>query len=496
MSLFSSLSIASSGLTAIQGQINVVSQNVANANTAGYTQESVSDIAVGVGDNLSGVTSGTITRTTSTTLQTSLYGQNSAVSSATTLSNAWSGVVGALGETSSDTGSTGSITEALSGLQTAFTTLDSDTTNSTDQAAVVSAAQSAASGFNSLANTLTSTRQTAENSIGSEVDAANAALAAIGSVSKQIVQLQAQGQSTASLADQRDAAMTTLSNLMNVKYTETSNGNMLVSTPNGIILPTDPSKGTLSTTTQNLSATESYPSTIPGIMINGVDVTSSITGGTMGANIKLRDTDIPTAQAELDSLSSTVAQRFSAQGLDLFADGNGAVVGTSTTQAAPNGIVGYAASMQVNPSVLSNPSLVSSGTGTPSVGGTYSVGNIVTYAFGQNASSSATQPTAPSAGLGPAGTLSSSYSGSGSLFDLAASLSSAWGQSASNASTEQTNSTATQTSVSTALGNVTSVSVDTEMSKMVALENSYSANAKVITAVQTMFTALLSAVDA
>ena len=31
---------------------------------------------------------------------------------------------------------------------------------------------------------------------------------------------------------------------------------------------------------------------------------------------------------------------------------------------------------------------------------------------------------------------------------------------------------------------------------MVALENSYSANAKVITAVQTMFTALLSAVDA
>ena len=260
---------------------------------------------------------------------------------------------------------------------------------------MVSAAQSAASGFNSLANTLTSTRQTAENSIGSEVDAANAALAAIGSVSKQIVQLQAQGQSTASLADQRDAAMTTLSNLMNVKYTETSNGNMLVSTPNGIILPTDPSKGTLSTTTQNLSATESYPSTIPGIMINGVDVTSSITGGTMGANIKLRDTDIPTAQAELDSLSSTVAQRFSAQGLDLFADVNGAVVGTSTTQAAPNGIVGYAASMQVNPSVLSNPSLVSSGTGTPSVGGTYSVGNIVTYAFGQNASSSATQPTGP-----------------------------------------------------------------------------------------------------
>ncbi len=495
MTLFSSLSIASSGLTAIQGQINVVSQNVANANTAGYTEESVSDIAMGAGNDLSGVTSGVITRVTSTALQTSLYGQNSAVSSSTTLSNAWSGIVGALGETSADTGSTGSLTEALSGLQTSFTTLDSDTTNSTDQAAVVTAAQTAASGFNSLANTLTSARQTAENSIGSEVDAANTALATIGSISKQIVQMQVQGQSTASLEDQRDAAMTTLSNLMDVKYTETSNGNMLVSTPNGIILPTDPTKGTLSATTQNLSATDTYPGKIPGIMINGVDVTSSIRGGTMGANIQLRDTDVPTAQADLDSLASTVAQRFSAQGLNLFTDGNGAVVGTSTTATAPAGIVGYAASMQVSPSVLSNVALVSKGTGTPSAGGTYNVGNVVTYAFGEDASSNVTQPAAPSSGLGPGGNLSSSYSGDGSLFDLAASLSSAWGQSASNASTEQTNSTATQTSVSTALGDVTSVSVDTEMSKMVALENSYSANAKVITAVQSMFSSLLSAVD-
>ena len=496
MTLFSSLSIASSGLTAIQNQIDVVSQNVSNANTAGYTQESVADIAVGEGNDLSGVTSGVITRVTSTALQTSLYGQNSAVSSATTLSTAWSGVVSALGETSAETGSEGSITEALSGLQTAFTTLDSDTTSSTDQAAVVTAARTAASGFNSLANTLTSTRQTAENAIGSNVDAANTALATIGSTSKQIVQLQAEGQSTASLEDQRDAAMGTLSNLMDVKYTETSSGNMLVSTPNGIILPTDPSHGTLSTTTQTLSDTDTHPGTISGIMINGVDVTSSITGGTMGANIQLRDTDIPTAQAELDSLASATAQRFSAQGLDLFTDGNGGVVGTSTTATAPTGIVGYAASMQVNPTIVSDTSLVSTGTGTPSAGGTYQVGNVVTYTFGENSSSGVAQTAAASTGLGPSGNLSSSYAGTGSLFDLASSLSSAWGQSASDASTAETNSTATQTSVSTALSDVTSVSVDTEMSKMVALENSYSANAKVITAVQTMFTAILAAVDA
>ena len=177
MSLFSSLSIASSGLTAIQGQIDVVSQNVANANTAGYTDESVSDIALEAGDDLSGVKSGVIQRVTSAALQTSLYAQNSAVSSATTLSNSWSGIVDALGETSADSGSTGSLTESLSNLQSAFTTLDSDTTDTQDQSAVVTSAQSVAGGFNSLAATLTSARQTAENNIGSGVDAANAALA-------------------------------------------------------------------------------------------------------------------------------------------------------------------------------------------------------------------------------------------------------------------------------------------------------------------------------
>ena len=496
MTLLSSLSIASSGLAAIQGQIDVVSQNVSNANTAGYTQESVAGIAVGEGTELSGVKLGVITRVTSTALQTSLYAQNSSVSSATTLSNAWSGIVDALGETSSDSGSTGSLTEGLSDLQTAFTTLDSDTTNATDEAAVVSAAQTAAGRFNDLATTLTDARQTAENNIGSEVDDANAALATIGSTSTQIVQLQARGESTASLEDQRDAAMTTLSNLMDVRYTETSNGNMLVSTPNGIILPTDPSKGTLTTKTQILGASDSYPATVSGIAINGVDVTTSISGGTLGANIQLRDNDIPTAQAELDALASTTAQRFSAQGLDLFTDASGAVVGTSTTEAAPGGIVGYAGSMQVNPSITANLALVSTGTGTPEAGGSYGIGNIVTYAFGENSSGGVAQAAAPSSGLGPSGLLSSSYPGAGSIFDLAASLSSAWGESASNASTNQTNSSATQTSISTALGNVTNVSVDGEMSKMVALENSYSANAKIISAVQAMFTSLFDAVGA
>ena len=50
-----------------------------------------------------------------------------------------------------------------------------------------------------------------------------------------------------------------------------------------------------------------------------------LTGGQLGANITLRDTTLPTYQAELDEFSQNLASRFSAQGLTLFSDPTGNV---------------------------------------------------------------------------------------------------------------------------------------------------------------------------
>ena len=55
-------------------------------------------------------------------------------------------------------------------------------------------------------------------------------------------------------------------------------------------------------------------------MLGGVDVTNQLQGGQIGANITLRDTTMPTDQAELDEFSQNLAARFSAQGLTLFTD--------------------------------------------------------------------------------------------------------------------------------------------------------------------------------
>ena len=84
-------------------------------------------------------------------------------------------------------------------------------------------------------------------------------------------------------------------------------------------------------------------------------------GGRIGADITLRDTTLPTDQAELDEFAYGVSSRFAGQGLNLFTDpaGQRAVGGGTPAQA---GYVGFAATIQVNPAVTADPSLVRDGT--------------------------------------------------------------------------------------------------------------------------------------
>ena len=62
-------------------------------------------------------------------------------------------------------------------------------------------------------------------------------------------------------------------------------------------------------------------------------------------------------------------------------------------------------------------------------------------------------------------------------------------QAATNNSTYQTT---LQTSATQALSNTSGVNIDTEMTKMLSLENSYQASAKLMTAIDSMFTNLFA----
>jgi flagellar hook-associated protein 1 FlgK len=333
MNLDGALKIAAGGLANINRQMAVVSQNVANASTPGYaaehgTQQSLTADGQGIG-----VHSGPAVRTIDAALQAEVFTQNATVAGLQTRQRA----LQAIDAISGTPGQGGDIASQLGDLQDQFSTLLNSPDNQVQQSRVVASAGTLARGINALSTSYTAQRQTAQDSIVTDTATMNDALATLGDLSSKIVALKAGGRSTADLENQRDAALGTLSQLVDVKVLEQANGDILVTTTSGLALPIRGVSNPLSTTGANMQP----GSGAPAIMLAGTDVTRQLRGGQIGANITLRDVTLPTDQAELDELAQNMASRFDAQGLTLFTDPTGAVPAGGGVPAQA-GYVGFA----------------------------------------------------------------------------------------------------------------------------------------------------------
>jgi flagellar hook-associated protein 1 FlgK len=508
MSLDSALSIASSGLDNIATQLGVVSQNVANASTPNYTAEVSVQTSVTAGGQGMGVQTTAVTRDINTQLQTLSFQQNSTVAGLQTTQTALQQIDAVQGSV----GSGADLSSLLGDLQNAFSTLQTDPTNQTQQSAVVAAAQSLATQTNNISGAIGSARQTAQNNIVSEVASLNSSLATIGDLSNQIVALKAEGQSTADLENQRDTAMAAVSQLVNVRFLAQPNGDMLAVTSGGLSLPLHDGATPFSTQSVNIGASSTYPGGgIPAITLGGQDVTGQLTGGQIGANITLRDSTLPAYQGQIDEFAETLSTRFSAQGLTLFTQPNGTVPATGGTP-VQSGYVGYAGIMQVNPAVTATPSLVRDGTNsvagsatgasafTPNpptgpAGSTTLISRILNYTLGTQVQQGVPQPTPSVTGLGPAGTLSAPYAPPTDLASFAVDVVSAESADSSNTTTQLGTESSVQTALQSQISAQGGVSIDQEMSNMIQLQNAYGANARIISAVQTLWTQLLSMVN-
>lgn len=523
MSLNTSLSIASSGLSAVQYELAVASQNISNATTPGYVREISNVASRDAGGQGSGVVIQLTSRAVNEVLQNSLYVQNATVAALAVTTNALNAVSAVQGSTSAGASASNTLADNLGNLQNGFTALDANPSSAVQQQSIVGSASNLAGSIRSLSDTYQTQRQNAQQAIPSEVDQINTSLSTIGSLSQDIMRQLGSGADTADLENQRAAAMSTLSSSLNVKFTETAAGDMLVSTASGLALPTRLNSGPLSTTRAVIGVADAHPGSIPDIKLNGLDVTTSLTGGSLGANITLRDTTLPRMQGELDAFSSVLATRFSNQGLTLFTDGAGKSPGASPALPPPGGQLGLSGSIQVNPAVTANAALVRDGTqavqdptaGAPVVPGavltgasaftpnpsggpagfTTLISRVLDHALGATLMTGVNQPLSTSAGLGVNGTLSAPYDGAGDLVTLATTLTSSQAQTIDGAASQQTTQIDIQTTLQGKLASSSGVSVDNEMANVVALQNAYESNAKVISAVRSMFSALLAAIN-
>jgi flagellar hook-associated protein 1 FlgK len=298
--------IAFSGLTAAEMQINLAASNISNADTPGYTRKTADQSSVVTGGIGTGVAITGISSNVDRLLLKSLIGATSDLGSANVTNSVLSELQQLFGNASSSgNGTTGtSLANTLASLETALSSLAGTPSSVSSQSAVVSAVDDVAAQLRSTSSGIQNLRGNADQDISSSVGSINADIQQIAALNKSIKQETAAGQPTADLEDQRNMALQDISSYMNVSYFTNSSGDLQVFTASGQPL-VDSAAHTMSySPATDVTSTTSYSSGgFSGITVNGVDVTSQISSGKVGALITLRDKTLPAAQDQLDQLA-------------------------------------------------------------------------------------------------------------------------------------------------------------------------------------------------
>lgn len=375
---FASLDIALSGLRINRQGIDVLSNNVANAQTEGYTRKILPQEAVVAGNKGIGVHSLEVERFVDEFLMRDFRTQLASTSYLDTRVDYLDRIQTFLGASETET----AISAELNNLEDLFNQLASTPENNFLLLTTVDQADRFAQQVNGYADLLSQLRNDTQNDVVATVERINAALQEISDLNREIVSLTGQGRSTAALDDQIDAAVERLAKEIDITYFKKGDGTLVVQTNQGRVLA-DIDARTLYTQEAYLSPDAYYPATIDGILIedpdDGVDLTPLSPGGRLGALLELRDETIPQYTAQLDEFAKETALRFATQGLDLFTDNTG-----NLPSDIPGNYVGFSSRFQVNEDVVADATLLRSGTNGLVVdeGSSELIRKIIDFAFG------------------------------------------------------------------------------------------------------------------
>ena len=504
MSLDTALLTARSGLLHTQRALASAANNVANADTPGYTRKTVAGLA----EQGMGVRSLAPGRDVDEALLTELDSRRAAAAAAGLRADLLAGIEAVHGSPEAGDG----LGDLVAALHTGFEDLRADPAQAGRQSALVLAAEELATRFNEVSGAIGQARQQAHDTVVTEVAAINAGLRDIATLTRQIREQIALTGDAAALQDQRDAAISTLSASIEVRALKREDGGIVLVARNGIVLPLDADRDAFSTADATLGAAAFHGAggTIPGVTLGGLDVTANLLGGRLAEAIALRDQTLPRYQAEADLAAANLAARFDAQGLALFTDASGAVPDTSLPYAGST-VLGFAGTIRVSAAVALNPALLRDGTHAvagsatgasaftpnPSGGPAAFVGmidRVLDFTFGTQAQSGVAWAAIATGGLGPDGTLSSPFGAPGTIEGYAGLVTATQTADSASAKAAVTSAGTMVDGLETRFAQRSGVDVDQEMAAMVTLQNAYAANARVLSTVQAMWDTLLGAV--
>ncbi len=326
--------ISVTALQAFQQAINVTSNNVANASTPGYDEESINlseaiPQANGSATIGSGVAVTGVTRAFSQAAANQLNTSQSTLGQLTGLQNYTTQIDNIIGTTG------GGLSTALTSYYTAWSNVADDPTSTASRQALLSAAQGVATSLQSTASQLNTLSSNVNTSISSDVTQINSLASSISALNQQIVLTQGQsgGQAPNELLDQRDQAVSSLSKLVGVTTNTSSDGALNVFVGNGQPLVLDGVVNKLTTVQDPYNASQlDVSSTSAG----GNVIDSVLTTGDLGGQLAARSQAINPALNQLGQIATAISTSANTQqsaGVDLTGAIGGAIFSSPTPSA-------------------------------------------------------------------------------------------------------------------------------------------------------------------
>lgn len=358
MSLSSALTNAFTGLRANTRAANLVSTNIANATTESYGSRSLA-LSPGASGSAGGVRIEGVVRHANPVLLSDRWVSDAALSLGSGLYDYALQFETALGD--------GTEAGSLNGRVVAFeNALLSATANpASDQRleTVAETADALATTLNALSDTLQETRVRADRSIANQVDTLNTSVAQIDQINDALKAAEATGMDPSALLDERQRLIDGVSDIVPLRVVERPRGEIALFTRTGATL-LDGRPSVIEFTHEPLITPDmTIGAGLSGFTLNGDAVDSSpdgfFAGGSLAANLEVRDVKAPGRQAELDGIARELIQRLEANPADptinpgdagLFRDGNAAFDGGTLRYEAfdPADEVGIAQRVMLN----------------------------------------------------------------------------------------------------------------------------------------------------
>jgi flagellar hook-associated protein 1 len=508
--IFMALNTANTALQADQLTITTIDHNVANANTPGYSQQTVNLVAappytvpslmrpIGPpGQVGAGVEAQSITRARDLLLDGQWRYENQYNGQWQTMDTQYSQIQSIFPEPSSN-----GLSEKLSAFFNSWQTLADDPTNMGARASVQQAGVQVASTLNSYAQQLATAQQNADNLVSSTVTDINNLTSQIVNLNGQIAAVLATGQQPNDLMDQRDVLLDKLSSDIPITYQLQANGmvtvNAATQVPGGTTVQTAraavPLVNGLSQTTlavnpmgipyYNVAGNPTYVD--PTFIVPNGATTVPI-GGVLGSAINVRDTVLGTPATgmigQLNSIAQAIVQRVNnLHGTGIDASGTAIPGGTAffnvTPPAAPlatpytNVATVTAANITVDPAILASPNNIAAATTTSSPG---DGSNAQAIANLRNSVGGLGQPLQNL-------TINQGYD------QLISSL----GANAQNAHSTNQTQTVLMNNLTAQRQSISGVSNDEQMTWLIQYQHSYSAAARIVTTIDSMLDTIVN----